>query len=262
MERLDSELKFAQRHETAVSLLMLDLDHFKKINDTQGHLAGDRVLSTIASVLIKAVRNEDVVARFGGEEFVIILRAIALDHAQLMAERMRKLVAVTPIVLENGKVLRDGSNPYALVDPEQIGLFPITAGSSLGSVYGYATMNDLAPLSQWLNLMATMCATLIAGYGAPNLTGPVMQSVQVQQMVGGGRYFGVNGSQDEVKPLNLLDESAVNSLLEAMKFVMQGKIRGVVDRVLPLSEARQAHELIEDRAQFGKVILAADYLFE
>jgi NADPH:quinone reductase-like Zn-dependent oxidoreductase len=48
-------------------------------------------------------------------------------------------------------------------------------------------------------------------------------------------------------------------LLEAMKFVAEGKIRGVVDRVLPLSEARQAHELIEDRAQFGKVILAADY---
>jgi two-component system, cell cycle response regulator len=106
LERLDSELKFAQRHETALSLLMLDLDHFKKINDTMGHLAGDTVLSTIANVLIKAVRNEDVVARFGGEEFVIILRAIALDHAQLMAERMRKLVEGTPILLESGKQLK------------------------------------------------------------------------------------------------------------------------------------------------------------
>jgi NADPH:quinone reductase-like Zn-dependent oxidoreductase len=48
-------------------------------------------------------------------------------------------------------------------------------------------------------------------------------------------------------------------LLEAMKFVEQGKIRGIVDRVLPLSEARQAHELIEDRDQFGKIILAADF---
>ena len=60
---------------------MLDLDHFKKVNDTHGHLAGDAVLANLASVLLKAVRNEDVVARFGGEEFAIILRAIALDAA-------------------------------------------------------------------------------------------------------------------------------------------------------------------------------------
>ncbi len=106
MERLDSELKFAQRHETALSLLMLDLDHFKKINDTQGHLAGDRVLSTIASVLLKAVRNEDVVARFGGEEFAIILRAIALEPAASTAERLRKLVESTKIALDGGKELR------------------------------------------------------------------------------------------------------------------------------------------------------------
>ncbi len=95
LERLDSELKFAQRHKTTLSLLMLDLDHFKKINDTMGHLAGDVVLETIAGVLAKAVRNEDVVARFGGEEFSIILRAIEIDSAQLMAERLRKLVEST-----------------------------------------------------------------------------------------------------------------------------------------------------------------------
>src|SRR5690606_33007931 len=59
LERLDSELKFAQRHKTTLSLLMLDLDHFKTINDTRGHLTGDTVLMTIANVLAKAVRNED-----------------------------------------------------------------------------------------------------------------------------------------------------------------------------------------------------------
>jgi diguanylate cyclase (GGDEF)-like protein len=92
MDRLDSELKFAMRHETSVSLLMIDIDHFKKINDTSGHLAGDAVLSNIAQVLTRAVRNEDVVARFGGEEFAIILRAIGIDPALLMAERLRKSV--------------------------------------------------------------------------------------------------------------------------------------------------------------------------
>jgi two-component system, cell cycle response regulator len=100
LERLDSELKFAQRHNTALSLLMLDLDHFKSVNDTLGHLAGDTVLATIANVLHRAVRNEDVVARFGGEEFAIILRAIELDSAQLTAERLRKLVETTYIPLD------------------------------------------------------------------------------------------------------------------------------------------------------------------
>ncbi len=92
MDRLDSELKFAQRHETSVSLLMIDVDHFKRINDTKGHLAGDAVLGHFAHVLSRAVRNEDVVARFGGEEFAIILRAIGLDPATHMAERLRRTV--------------------------------------------------------------------------------------------------------------------------------------------------------------------------
>jgi hypothetical protein len=125
------------------------------------------------------------------------------------------------LVLENGTVIKDGSNPYALVDPTRLGLFPITAGSSLGSIYGYATMNDLSPLSQWLNLMATMVATLIAGYGAPNLTGPIMEAVQVNQMIGGGRYFGTpGGDKGKVEQLNLLDHNALNALLETMKFVI------------------------------------------
>jgi diguanylate cyclase (GGDEF)-like protein len=97
LERLDAELKFAQRHSVALSLLLLDLDHFKKINDTHGHLGGDAVLMTIANVLLRAVRNEDVVARFGGEEFAIILRAIDIEGAFLMAERLRKLVEQTSI---------------------------------------------------------------------------------------------------------------------------------------------------------------------
>jgi diguanylate cyclase (GGDEF)-like protein len=100
MDRLDSELKFAQRHETSLSLLMIDIDHFKKVNDLHGHLAGDAVLEKIASVLSKAVRNEDVVARFGGEEFAIVLRAIGLEPAAGMADRLRKLIEGT--VVESG----------------------------------------------------------------------------------------------------------------------------------------------------------------
>ena len=96
-DRLDSELKFAKRHKTAVSLLMLDIDHFKRVNDTHGHLAGDAVLVALATALARAVRNEDVVARFGGEEFAIILRAIPLEQAGLLAERLRRLIEQTVV---------------------------------------------------------------------------------------------------------------------------------------------------------------------
>lgn len=105
LDRLDSELKFARRHNTPLALLMLDLDEFKKINDTQGHLAGDAVLCTLASVLHKAVRNEDVVARFGGEELAIILRAIPIEQAIGLAERLRKLVEQT-VIHHSNKELR------------------------------------------------------------------------------------------------------------------------------------------------------------
>lgn len=105
MDRLDSELKFARRHETALSLLMLDIDHFKVLNDTHGHLAGDAVLANLATVLLGAVRNEDVVARFGGEELVVVLRAIALDTAHQLGERLRKLIEAS-ITMHHGTELR------------------------------------------------------------------------------------------------------------------------------------------------------------
>lgn len=98
LDRLDSELKFARRHDASVSLLLLDLDHFKKVNDTHGHLAGDAVLINLAGILTRAVRNEDVVARFGGEEIAVILRAISLEPALQLADRLRKTIeqTVTP----------------------------------------------------------------------------------------------------------------------------------------------------------------------
>jgi two-component system, cell cycle response regulator len=105
LDRLDAELKFAQRHRTAVSLLLLDLDHFKKVNDTLGHLAGDAVLAAVAAALSNAVRNEDVVARYGGEELAIILRAISFEAAIGTADRLRKLVEGAAIPFD-GKDLR------------------------------------------------------------------------------------------------------------------------------------------------------------
>jgi two-component system cell cycle response regulator len=95
LDRLDSELKFARRHDAALSLLMLDIDHLKAINDGHGHLAGDAVLVQLAGVLQKIVRNEDVVARFGGEELAIILRASAVDAAVALGERLCRTIEAT-----------------------------------------------------------------------------------------------------------------------------------------------------------------------
>jgi diguanylate cyclase (GGDEF)-like protein len=104
MDRLDSELKFALRHQTTLSLLLLDLDHFKKINDTRGHLAGDMVLALVAGNLAKAVRNEDVVARYGGEEMAVVLRAIGVDAAMHTADRLRKVVEQTVTPFDGGEI--------------------------------------------------------------------------------------------------------------------------------------------------------------
>ncbi len=91
-DRLESELTFAIRHASSLALVMFDIDHFKKVNDTHGHQAGDHVLSEISTLLTTTLRAEDVFARYGGEEFAVICRGIDVTQAQVVAERMRKAV--------------------------------------------------------------------------------------------------------------------------------------------------------------------------
>jgi diguanylate cyclase (GGDEF)-like protein len=90
--RLDEELAFATRHGTGLGVVILDVDHFKKINDEHGHGGGDEVLTALGAILHDAVRREDVVARYGGEEFVILLRGLDLASAAIAAERVRSAV--------------------------------------------------------------------------------------------------------------------------------------------------------------------------
>jgi two-component system cell cycle response regulator len=90
MERLAAELAAASRHGRPLALLLADVDRFKLVNDEMGHLAGDEVLKMVAHVLQGAVRKEDVVARFGGEEFVILARETGLAGSKALAERIRK----------------------------------------------------------------------------------------------------------------------------------------------------------------------------
>ncbi|HEV3030253.1 MAG TPA: GGDEF domain-containing protein [Polyangia bacterium] len=99
-DRLESEFTFAIRHVAPLTLVLFDIDHFKKVNDTYGHQAGDHVLSEIAALLTGALRAEDVFARYGGEEFGVICRGSDVMQGQIVAERMRKAVAQNKFVFE------------------------------------------------------------------------------------------------------------------------------------------------------------------
>ena len=89
-QTLQREIDMARRHMNPLSLLMLDIDHFKKINDTHGHATGDTVLRAVAGAIKSQLRNVDMVFRFGGEEFLILLSNTGRDAAGMVGERLRK----------------------------------------------------------------------------------------------------------------------------------------------------------------------------
>ncbi len=92
-EVLDEEMYRAKRYKFPLTLLMVDLDHFKKVNDTMGHLAGDYVLRETAELLKKSLRKSDVAARYGGEEFAVLLPETPQEGAFILAERLREKLA-------------------------------------------------------------------------------------------------------------------------------------------------------------------------
>ena len=80
-----------------LALLMLDIDHFKIVNDTHGHLVGDKVLQAVAEALINSLRSVDMIARIGGEEFVVVMPDTSEEFAEAVAERLRRRVADTHV---------------------------------------------------------------------------------------------------------------------------------------------------------------------
>ena len=97
MKRLEEELARIQRNQTPLSLFMLDLDHFKRLNDTYGHQAGDKVLIRAASIIRDMLRKGDVVMRYGGEEFIAILPGSDIEDGADIAERIRFALAQSRI---------------------------------------------------------------------------------------------------------------------------------------------------------------------
>lgn len=103
-ERLEHEIKQWQQHGNTLSLAMLDLDHFKRINDNYGHLAGDKVLKIIATVLRKRLRGSDFIARFGGEEFVLLMPATPPAVGAKLLETLRAAIEACPFHFKGERV--------------------------------------------------------------------------------------------------------------------------------------------------------------
>jgi len=119
---LNREIEIARHSEKCFALLMVDVDHFKSINDTHGHDAGDNVLRQVASILDRSTRGGDYVFRMGGEEFLIVLVDTDQDGSRLFAERLRHAVAKEPmlaaadtllnVTVSVGVTLHDGHPDY------------------------------------------------------------------------------------------------------------------------------------------------------
>jgi diguanylate cyclase (GGDEF)-like protein len=117
LETLEREISRAHRYHRDLALIMFDIDFFKTVNDSHGHLAGDSVLKQLAAVLKGRIRREDIMARYGGEEFAIILPEIGLANAMVFAEKVRKIIEKTAFKFEEQKIPITVSVGVAQVGP-------------------------------------------------------------------------------------------------------------------------------------------------
>lgn len=104
-QKLEEEMQHFVRYGQSLSLIMLDIDHFKQINDNRGHYVGDIVLREVASLISSTIRTTDYCARFGGEEFVILLPHTGSKKSMILAERMRKTIAEHTFIVDGGEPL-------------------------------------------------------------------------------------------------------------------------------------------------------------
>jgi diguanylate cyclase (GGDEF)-like protein/PAS domain S-box-containing protein len=102
MEQAEVEFSRAVRHDKFLSILMLDIDHFKQVNDTYGHQSGDAVLRTLAMLCKEVLRNFDIIGRMGGEEFAVVLPETDIEQTLEVAERLREVIAETEVSLPDG----------------------------------------------------------------------------------------------------------------------------------------------------------------
>jgi len=119
LDRLEIEVSRSKRSHLPFGIVMLDLDHFKQVNDIYGHHAGDVVLTSVASTISKALRLQDVFGRWGGEEFLILLTETTLHGTQIVAEKIRELVADMRIQVDDKTISTTTSQGVSVFLPEQ-----------------------------------------------------------------------------------------------------------------------------------------------
>lgn len=146
-EALNNQLAMSARYKTQFSIVLLDIDHFKKINDEQGHLQGDRILQKTARVIDEAIRETDVLARFGGEEFMIILPQTDLAGAGVFGERVRTRIAEQLPVTTSGGVatVAPGDTAETLLARADAALY--RAKSAGRNRIFYHNGSDIAPIN-------------------------------------------------------------------------------------------------------------------
>ncbi|HEX4413661.1 MAG TPA: GGDEF domain-containing protein [Lacipirellulaceae bacterium] len=118
-ERLEERMSAWKRRRESFSLLLLDVDHFKKLNDVYGHLVGDQVLATLGNALRTAIRREDAVARYGGEEFAVLLPNTSLDQAILVVRKVREVAGQIAVTHNEQRIAITMSGGLATIQPNE-----------------------------------------------------------------------------------------------------------------------------------------------
>lgn len=119
--RLKQEIATTKRQKNPLCAMMVDIDFFKKVNDTYGHASGDAVLRTVASIIKEHLRESDIPSRYGGEEFAVLLPYTHLDEAKIVGERLRKAVETTPIPIDKKNINVTISMGLAEFSPQETG---------------------------------------------------------------------------------------------------------------------------------------------
>ncbi|MDD2592444.1 MAG: sensor domain-containing diguanylate cyclase [Erysipelotrichaceae bacterium] len=107
------EMSISTKTDQPLSIVMFDIDDFKKVNDTKGHVFGDKVLIRVAEILKRAIRDKDLVGRYGGEEFMLVLPKTDLEQAKIVAERIRKAVEVDKMIDDQKITISGGVKQFA-----------------------------------------------------------------------------------------------------------------------------------------------------
>jgi two-component system cell cycle response regulator len=159
VDLMHREFEMAARIATTTGVMMVDLDHFKNVNDTYGHLAGDAVLKESVRRLQQAVRSYDLVGRYGGEEFLVVLPRCDQDQMMACAERVRIAIEEEPIIVDGVRIKLTASVGATVVDPSVISEQEALAGADAALYSAKTTGRNRTVLQEPATAGAGLAAT-------------------------------------------------------------------------------------------------------